>query len=47
MQPEGSPPTNSDIGYLWDMRHAAQETIEFTRNLTFEQFAADLALVCL
>jgi uncharacterized protein with HEPN domain len=33
-----------DIGFLWDMREAAREILEFTRDVTFEDFAVDRVL---
>ncbi len=36
MQPE-----SRDSAYLWDMRTAARDVVEFTAGLTFAEFAAD------
>lgn len=30
-----------DAGYLWDMREAARDCIDFVKEATYEQFGAD------
>ena len=30
-----------DVGYLWDMREAARDCIDFVKEATYEQFSAD------
>jgi len=34
-------PDKRDAGYLWDMREAAHDCIEFVANATYEGFCAD------
>src|SRR5258708_5545310 len=34
-------PDKRDAGYLWDMREAARDCIEFVANATYEEFCAD------
>lgn len=31
-------PEDRDLGYLWDMRDAARDVVEFVNGLTFDQF---------
>ena len=35
------PPEKRDAGYLWDMREAAQDCIEFVKAATYDEFCAD------
>lgn len=37
-------PEDRDVAYLWDVREAAREVIEFVRDVTYERFAADKIL---
>ena len=30
-----------DLGYLWDMREAARDCVDFVKDATYEQFTAD------
>src|SRR6266849_5558574 len=34
-------PDKRDAGYLWDMREAARDCIEFVANATYEKFCSD------
>src|SRR5260370_38877225 len=34
-------PDKRDAGYLWDMREAARDCIDFVKNATYEEFCAD------
>ena len=36
MQPE-----RRDLAYLWDMREAARDVLEFTKEITYEHFCRD------
>lgn len=35
------PPEKRDAGYLWDMREAARDCIEFVKAATYDEFCAD------
>ncbi|MCL4507764.1 MAG: DUF86 domain-containing protein [Chloroflexi bacterium] len=37
-------PENRDIAFLWDMREAARDILEFTAHVTAEHFAANKIL---
>jgi uncharacterized protein with HEPN domain len=34
-------PDKRDAGYLWDMREAARDCIEFVKDATYDEFCAD------
>ncbi len=34
-------PDKRDAGYLWDMREAARDCIDFVKNATYDEFCAD------
>ena len=34
-------PNDKDLAYLWDMLEAAKDIYDFTKDLSFEEFAAD------
>jgi uncharacterized protein with HEPN domain len=34
-------PDESDASYLWDMREAAHDCVEFVRDVTYDQFCAN------
>lgn len=35
------PPEERDVGYLWDMREAVRDCLDFVMGATYEQFGAD------
>lgn len=35
------PPEKRDAGYLWDMREAARDCIEFVKAATYDEFCTD------
>lgn len=37
-------PEERDLAYLWDMREAAREVVEFTADVSIERYAADKKL---
>lgn len=37
-------PDDRDLAYLWDMREAAREVVEFMQGVTYERFAVDKVL---
>ncbi len=37
-------PEDRDVAYLWDMREAAQEVLEFIRGVNYSRFASDKIL---
>jgi uncharacterized protein with HEPN domain len=37
-------PEDRDLAYIWDMREAANEIIEFAGNVTFQDFSGNKML---
>ena len=37
-------PEDRDLAYLWDMREAAKEVIEFIQGVTYKRFASEKVL---
>jgi len=35
------PPENRDLAYLWDMREAAREIVQFVRGMKWAKFEND------
>ena len=37
-------PEDRDLAYLWDMREAAKEVMEFVQDVSYERFASEKVL---